>query len=82
MRDKVTRPCPQTTSFEEKGEPKRIQTEVPLLTARPNRLIIVFCFVFDAKSTSTVISGRTTALAARGVDTRELERFACFGTTE
>ena len=32
VRDKVTRHCPQTTTFEEKGEPKRIQTEVPLLT--------------------------------------------------
>ena len=39
--DKVTRQCPQTTNFEEKGEPKRIRTEVPLftsLTAGPNRL--------------------------------------------
>jgi len=25
--------CPQTTTFEEKGEPKQIQTEVPLLTS-------------------------------------------------
>ena len=24
--DKVTRQCPQTTTFEEKGEPKRIRT--------------------------------------------------------
>ena len=31
--DKVTRQCPQTTTFEEKGEPNRIQTEVPLLTS-------------------------------------------------
>ena len=31
-RDKVTRQCPETTIFEEKGEPKRIRTEVPLLT--------------------------------------------------
>ena len=31
--DKVTRQCPQTTTFEEKGEPKRIRTEVPLLTS-------------------------------------------------
>ena len=43
VRDKVTRQCPQTTASEEKGEPKRIRTEVPLLTslsltARPNRL--------------------------------------------
>ena len=32
VRDEVTRQCPQTTTFEEKGEPKRIRTEVPLLT--------------------------------------------------
>ena len=30
---KVSRQCPQTTTFEEKGEPKRIRTEVPLLTS-------------------------------------------------
>ena len=30
VRDNVTRQCPQT---EEKGEPKRIGTEVPLLTS-------------------------------------------------
>ena len=31
VRDKVSRQCPQTTTFEEKGrEPKRIRTEVPL----------------------------------------------------
>ena len=33
VRDKVTRQCPQTTTFEEKGEPKRMRTEVPLLTS-------------------------------------------------
>ena len=41
VRDKVTKQCLQTTTFEDKGEPKRIRTEVPLLTslpARPNRL--------------------------------------------
>ena len=32
VRDKVTGQYPQTTTFEEKGEPKRIQTKVPLLT--------------------------------------------------
>ena len=43
-RNKVTGQCPQTTHFEEKGEPKRIPAEVPLLTSltpycsRPNRL--------------------------------------------
>ena len=31
--DKVTRLCPQTITFEEKGQPKRIRTEVPLLTS-------------------------------------------------
>ena len=33
VRDKVTRQCPQTPTFEEKGEPKQIQTEVLLLTS-------------------------------------------------
>jgi len=33
VRDKVTRQRPQTTIFEEKGEPKRIRTEVLLLTS-------------------------------------------------
>ena len=30
---KVTRQCPQTTTFKEKEEPKRIRTEVSLLTS-------------------------------------------------
>ena len=34
VRDKVTRQCPQTTTFEEKGEPKQIRTEVLLLTSQ------------------------------------------------
>ena len=33
VRDKVTRHCPQTTTFEEEVEWKRIRTEVPLLTS-------------------------------------------------
>ena len=33
VRDKVRGQCSQTTTFEEKGEPKRIRTEVPLLTS-------------------------------------------------
>jgi len=37
-RDKVTRQCPQTIIFEEKGELKQIRTENPLLTSqRPYR---------------------------------------------
>ena len=38
LRDKSTRQCPQTTTFEEKGEPKRIRTEVPLPTMQHNAL--------------------------------------------
>ena len=33
VKDKVTRQCPQTTAFEEKGEPKQIRTEFLLLTS-------------------------------------------------
>ena len=37
-RDKDTRQCPQTTTLEEKGDPKRIRTEVLLLQYQPNVL--------------------------------------------
>ena len=33
VRDNVRRRCPETTTFEEKGEPNRIRTAVPLLTS-------------------------------------------------
>ena len=33
VRDKVTRQCPQTATFEGKGQPERNRTEVPLLTS-------------------------------------------------
>ena len=33
VRDKVTRQCPQTPTFDEKEAPKPIRTEVPLLTS-------------------------------------------------
>ena len=33
VRDKVTRQCPQATTFEERGEPKIVRTEFPLLTS-------------------------------------------------
>ena len=33
LKCRVTRQCPQTPTFEEKGEPKQIRTEVPLLTS-------------------------------------------------
>ena len=43
VKDKFTRQCPQTTTFEDKGEPKPIRTGVLLLTSltphrRPDRL--------------------------------------------
>ena len=39
VRGKVKRRCPQATTFEENGKPKRIRTEVLFcFTARPNRL--------------------------------------------
>ena len=38
MRDKVTGQCPQTTTFEEKGEPKRYRAEVLPLQYQPNAL--------------------------------------------
>ena len=38
VRDKFTRQSPQTTTFEEKGEPKRDQTKVlPLTSLTPYR---------------------------------------------
>ena len=38
VRDKVPRPCPQTTTSEEKGKPKRYRTEVlPLTSLTPYR---------------------------------------------
>ena len=35
VRDKVTRQRPQTTTFEEKGEPKRYRTDVLPITSLP-----------------------------------------------
>ena len=52
VRDKVTRPSPQTTTFEEKGDPKRIRIEVPLLTsltpyreAKPAHIIVITIYI-------------------------------------
>ena len=40
VRDQVTRQCPQTTTFEEKGEPKQNRTEVLLLSSlTPSRQV-------------------------------------------
>ena len=42
VKDTVTRQCPQTTTFEAKGEPKRIRTEAHLLTSlTPYRLCTI-----------------------------------------
>ena len=38
VRHRVTRQCPQTTTFEERGEPKRNRTEVFLLTPNASPL--------------------------------------------
>ena len=35
VRDKVTRQCSQTTTFEKKGDPKRYRTEALPLTSLP-----------------------------------------------
>ena len=67
VRDKVTRQCPQTTTFKEKGEPKQIRTEVPLLTS----------LTVTPVQTGTSVTGRVTTRALsstemtrRGVYTR------------
>ena len=57
VRDKVTRQCPQTTTFEEKWEPKRIRTEVPLLTSLSNALPLGqtgYVYVAQARPDMTV----------------------------
>ena len=41
VRDKVTKQCLQTTTFEDKGEPKRIRTEAPLLTSETLTFLVV-----------------------------------------
>ena len=49
VRDKVTRHFPQTTIFEEKGEPKQIRTKVPLLILVCYCLMLVICYLIIAK---------------------------------
>ena len=39
VRYKVTRPCPQTRTFEEKGQPKRYRTEVLPLTSLSKQVV-------------------------------------------
>ena len=55
VRDKVTRQCPQITTFEEKGEPKWIRTEVPLLIYQPNALPLGQTDTLISKYTENVL---------------------------
>ena len=59
--DKVTRQCPQTTTFEEKRESKRIRIEV-LLAARPNRLIMFSSLGWQFRSPALPVSYSPAAL--------------------
>ena len=62
VKDNVTRQCPQTTICEEKGEPKRIRTEVPpayqpnALPLGPTGSLTAGIFLFnDGQSSAAVI---------------------------
>ena len=79
--DKVTRQCPETTIFEEKGESKRIRTEVPLLTsltAKPNRFTNVCCYYCNDRIVAGV-SGSGSVLkehrTCRPKDSREFQNW-------
>ena len=61
VRDKVTRHSPQTTTFEEKGEPKRIRTKVPLLTPGPVYIWYILLYVHRSEM----------AYSGRGEGTKE-----------
>ena len=59
VRDGVTRQCPQTTTFEERGKAKRIRTEVLLLTSLtvPSKQIYVHCCFTSTETITTVRDG-------------------------
>ena len=71
VRDKVTRPSPQTTTFEEKGEPKRYRTGVlPLTSLTPYRwatpaLIVIAAFFvcFESSCVSPYREGSGSTIA-------------------
>ena len=63
MRDEVTIQCPQTTTFEEKEETKRIRTEVPLLT-RGRNATIEKCVTFSSYTALRIRSKCTDASRA------------------
>ena len=64
VRDKVTRQCPQTAAFEEKGE-RRIRTEVLLSAYQPNALPLG-----QTGSLSTCLSPAGSIYAQKGNETR------------
>ena len=78
VRDKVTRQCPQTTTFEEKGEPKpgiepkSFRLPAYRLTARPNRLSDYRDFQehYMRKDTTTHGTRRGLTYNWSGADTR------------
>ena len=55
VRNKDTRQCPQITTFEAKGEPKWIRTEVPLLIYQPNALPLGQTDTLISKYTENVL---------------------------
>ena len=65
MDGKVTMQCPQTTTFEEKGEPKRYQTEVLLLTSLTPYRWAKPAHVKDAKQDSAYLLTATPHHLAR-----------------
>ena len=77
VRDKVTRQCPQTTTFEEKGEPKLIRTEVPLLS-RPNALSLgqtgLLVFQFNFLVLEQKISNKAVSVLKQGKNTQRIEK--------
>ena len=78
VRDKVTRQCPQTTIFEEKGEPKRIRTEVRLSSATyrgyakpahyPATLHYTCCSISDPTGSRVAQWKRAGPITQRSVD--------------
>ena len=79
VRGNVTRQCPQTTTFEEKGEPKRIQTEVPLLTNQLTDLLTsckLQALVYDILPSTTAVFSYT--IGSRKLSANEQGFFLCF----
>ena len=77
VRDKVTRQCPQTTTFEEKGEPKLIQSNrgpsaYQRLTAGPNRhtsSCVLTCVAYICIQTKARLKQRFSTAVVRTKET-------------